>query len=66
MTSKQIANAYDRYAIPVYNRLGIAAARASGSWITDAEGRRYLDLFPGWGTNALGYCHPAVVKAVRE
>ncbi len=66
MRTQQIARLYDRYAVPVYNRLGIAAARASGSWITDAEGKRYLDLFPGWGTNALGHCHPAVVKRVRE
>lgn len=66
MRTKQIAKLYDRYVIPVYNRLGIAAARAHGSWITDAEGRRYLDLFPGWGTNALGHCHPAVVRAARE
>ena len=66
MKTRQIASLYDRYAIPVYNRLGIAAIRAKGSWVWDAEGKRYLDLFPGWGTNALGHCHPAVVKAVRE
>ena len=65
MNTKKIAELYDRYAIPVYNRLGIAAARASGSWVWDQEGKRYLDLFPGWGTNALGHCHPAVVKAVQ-
>jgi predicted acetylornithine/succinylornithine family transaminase len=66
MKTKQIAGLYDRYVIPVYNRLGIAAVRAKGSWVWDAEGKRYLDLFPGWGTNALGHCHPAVVKVVRE
>ncbi len=65
MKTKQVAALYDRYAIPVYNRLGICAARAKGSWLWDAEGRKYLDLFPGWGTNALGHCHPAVVKAVK-
>lgn len=66
MNTKKITSLYDKYVIPVYNRLGIAVARAKGSWVWDAEGRRYLDLFPGWGTNALGHCHPAVVKAVRE
>lgn len=66
MNTKQIANLYDQYVVPVYNRLGIAAVRARGSQVWDAEGKRYLDLFPGWGTNALGHCHPAVVKAVRE
>lgn len=65
MRTREIARLYDRYAIPVYNRLGIAAARARGSWVWDAEGRRFLDLFPGWGTNALGHCHPAVVQAVK-
>jgi len=66
MKTKQIAALYDRYAIPVYNRLGIAVARARGSWMWDAQGKKYLDLFPGWGTNALGHCHPAVVKAVQS
>ena len=66
MKTKQIATLYEKYAIPVYNRLGIAAARARGSWLWDQEGRRYLDLFPGWGANALGHCHPAIARAVRN
>ncbi len=65
MNTHQIAKAYERYAIPVYNRNGIAVARASGSWVWDQEGKRYLDLFPGWGVNALGHCHPHVVKAIQ-
>ncbi len=66
MTTKAVASLYDRYLIPVYNRLGIAAARARGSWLWDEEGKRYLDFFPGWGANALGHCHPAVVRAVEK
>ena len=64
MTTRQIATLYEKYAIPVYNRLGIAVARARGSWLWDEEGKRYLDLFPGWGTNALGHCHPAIIRTV--
>ncbi len=66
MTTKKIAGLYDQYVIPVYNRLGIAVARGAGSFLWDLEGKRYLDLFPGWGTQALGHCHPHLVKAVRE
>ncbi len=66
MKTKQIAQLYEQYAIPVYNRLGIAAARGSGSWLWDAEGNKYLDLFPGWGVGALGHCHPHIVKKVQE
>ena len=66
MKTAQIAQRYEQFVIPVYNRLGVAAVRAKGSWVWDAERKKYFDLFPGWGTNALGHCHPAVVKAVRE
>ncbi|MCM8811795.1 MAG: aspartate aminotransferase family protein [Candidatus Omnitrophica bacterium] len=64
MKTKEIAKLYDRYAIPVYNRLGIAARKGSGSWLWDYEGRRYLDLFPGWGVGAIGHCHPHVIRTV--
>jgi len=43
--------------------LGIAVARARGSWITDTQGRRYLDLIAGMGVANIGHTHPAVVRA---
>jgi glutamate-1-semialdehyde 2,1-aminomutase len=36
----------------------------SGPWITDADGRRYVDLVGSWGPLLLGHAHPAVVEAV--
>ncbi|WP_347058087.1 glutamate-1-semialdehyde 2,1-aminomutase [Blastococcus sp. HT6-30] len=36
----------------------------SGPWITDADGRRYVDLVSSWGPMILGHAHPAVVDAV--
>jgi glutamate-1-semialdehyde 2,1-aminomutase len=35
-----------------------------GSWLTDADGRRYVDLVSSWGPMILGHAHPAVVDAV--
>lgn len=37
---------------------------ASGPYITDADGRRYVDLVASWGPALLGHAHPAVVEAV--
>jgi predicted acetylornithine/succinylornithine family transaminase len=34
--------------------------------VWDAEGNRYLDLFPGWGCNLLGHCPEPIVRAVQE
>jgi acetylornithine/N-succinyldiaminopimelate aminotransferase len=57
---------FDRYVIPNYPRYPIALVRGEGSYVWDAEGNRYLDLFPGWGCNILGYSPPRVVKAVQQ
>ena len=39
-------------------------SRAPGPWLTDADGRRYVDLVSSWGPMILGHAHPAVVEAV--
>jgi len=41
-------------------------ARAQGAWITDVEGRQYVDLVGGWGPAILGHAHPEVVAAVQR
>jgi glutamate-1-semialdehyde 2,1-aminomutase len=38
---------------------------ATGPWLTDADGNRYVDLVSSWGPMILGHAHPAVVDAVR-
>jgi glutamate-1-semialdehyde 2,1-aminomutase len=39
-------------------------ASGRGPWITDADGRDYLDLVCSWGPMVLGHAHPDVVAAV--
>ncbi|MCU1524694.1 MAG: glutamate-semialdehyde--aminomutase, partial [Microbacteriaceae bacterium] len=39
---------------------------ARGAYVTDAEGREYVDLVSSWGPAILGHAHPAVVKAVQD
>ncbi|MGK5169965.1 glutamate-1-semialdehyde 2,1-aminomutase [Geodermatophilus sp. CPCC 205761] len=39
-------------------------AKGSGAYLTDADGRRYVDLVASWGPLILGHAHPAVVEAV--
>lgn len=40
--------------------------RARGSWITDTEGREYLDFFAGAGALNYGHNHPVLKKALLE
>ncbi|PPH29181.1 glutamate-1-semialdehyde 2,1-aminomutase [Rathayibacter sp. AY1F9] len=39
---------------------------AAGPYITDADGREYVDLVCSWGPAVLGHAHPEVVAAVQE
>ncbi len=37
-----------------------------GSWLTDADGRRYLDFIQGWAVNTLGHSPHAIVQALTH
>lgn len=39
---------------------------AKGAYVTDADGRDYVDLVGSWGPALLGHAHPQVVAAVQE
>ena len=41
-------------------------ASGHGPYLTDVDGREYVDLVGSWGPAILGHAHPAVVDAVRE
>lgn len=49
-----------------YARQPVVMARGEGSTLWDATGKRYLDLFAGFGGAVLGHCHPALVAAATE
>lgn len=66
LSSKETVAVFQQYVIPNYTRYPVSLVRGEGSYVWDAEGNRYLDLFPGWGCNLLGHCPPRVVEAIRE
>ncbi|WP_277051054.1 glutamate-1-semialdehyde 2,1-aminomutase, partial [Ruania albidiflava] len=41
-------------------------ASATGPYVQDTGGRRYIDLVGSWGPAILGHAHPAVVDAVQQ
>ncbi|TKC07036.1 aspartate aminotransferase family protein [Pedobacter frigoris] len=40
--------------------------KASGMYLYDTEGKKYMDLIAGIGVSNVGHCHPAVVNAVKQ
>lgn len=47
-----------------YARLPVAFSHGDGSWITDTEGKCYLDALSGIAVSTLGHNHPALVAAI--
>lgn len=46
--------------------MGLEIVSSEGLYLTDASGKKYMDLISGIGVSALGHQHPEVVKAVQE
>ncbi len=66
LSSQETIALFNKYVIGNYTRYPVALVRGEGSEIWDAEGRRYIDFFPGWGCGLLGHCPPPVVEAVQK
>lgn len=65
-SSVETIELFKKYVIPNYIRYPISLVHGEGSYVWDAEGKRYLDLFPGWGCNMLGHSPAPVVQAIKE
>ena len=52
--------------LPTYARAPLNFVQGQGSWLTEADGRRFLDLGAGIAVNALGHAHPALVAALTD
>lgn len=52
--------------MPNYGVPPVGITVGQGSYVWDADGKRYLDLIAGVAVSALGHAHPAVVSAVSN
>ncbi len=49
-----------------YRPLPVVIAEAEGAWVTDTEGRRYLDMLAAYSALNFGHRHPALVAAAQR
>ena len=59
-------NLYQDYVLNTYTRVGPVFVKGKGSWLWDNKGKRYLDLFPGWGVSILGHAYPQITKTINQ
>jgi ornithine--oxo-acid transaminase len=49
-----------------YHPLPVVIRKAEGAWLTDVDGRRYLDFLAGYSALNFGHRHPALIAAAVE
>ena len=64
MTTQEIIQLEETFQIPTYGKMPVALVRGKGSYVWDADGKRYLDFYGGHCVTLLGHCPPRVVAAV--
>src|SRR5262245_16706931 len=65
-TTQEILERADKGLIGNYARQPLVFARGEGAYLWDTDGKRYLDLFAGFGGAILGHSHPELVRAATE
>jgi len=65
MDTKTTTELTERYLMTTYRRAPVAFTSGQGVWLTDLEGRRYLDFVAGIAVCALGHNHPALTAAIQ-
>jgi ornithine--oxo-acid transaminase len=63
-TPDAVADA-ERWTAHNYHPLPVVIAEAAGAWVTDVDGRRYLDCLAGYSALNFGHRHPALIAAAQ-
>ncbi|AZZ53155.1 MULTISPECIES: ornithine--oxo-acid transaminase [Rathayibacter] len=63
--SAELIAAEEAHAAHNYHPLPVVAATGEGAWITDVEGRRYLDCLAAYSAVNFGHSHPVLLDAAR-
>src|SRR5437773_5688385 len=65
-TAAQLRTLADAHSAHNYPPLPVVIARGEGAWVTDVEGRRYLDLLAAYSALNFGHRHPRLVAAAQR
>ena len=65
LTAELIALA-EQHTAHNYHPLPVVVSEAEGAWVTDVEGKRYLDMLSAYSALNFGHRHPDLIRAAKE
>lgn len=66
VSTEQHIETTERYAAHNYHPLPVVIASGEGAWVTDVDGKRYLDCLAGYSALNFGHSHPQLVERARQ
>lgn len=66
LSAKELIALEEKHGAHNYHPLDVVITRASGVWVWDVEGNRYLDFLAAYSAVNQGHCHPKIVAALKE
>ncbi len=63
MKSQDYIQLEEQYGAHNYHPLDVVISEAKGVWVTDADGKRYLDCLSAYSAVNQGHCHPKILEA---
>ncbi len=66
MKSKDYIALEEQYGAHNYHPLDVVVHEAKGCWVTDVEGKRYLDCLAAYSAVNQGHCHPKILEVFIE
>ena len=66
MKSSDYINLENQFGAHNYHPLDVVVQRASGPWVWDVEGRKYMDCLAAYSAVNQGHCHPKIIAALEE
>ncbi|MFJ5893959.1 ornithine--oxo-acid transaminase [Streptomyces sp. NPDC093064] len=63
--TEDLIAAAEAHSAPIYHPLPVVIATAEGAWMTDVEGRRYLDLLAGYSALNFGHRNRRLIEAAK-
>lgn len=66
MKSQELIELTEKYSAHNYAPLDVVLQRGEGVWLTDVEGKRYMDFSSAYSSMNFGHCNPRIVRAAHK
>jgi ornithine--oxo-acid transaminase len=66
MSSRDFISQESAFGAHNYHPLEVVIERASGVWVWDVEGKKYMDCLAAYSAVNQGHCHPKIIETLKQ